>query len=86
MPRNVYTEKGVRFKPSKYKKTRQQSKVSVAARKCGIMKGISKSDLMVAMKCCIPRQFGKTVPKNCVANARKAARAKPTKRKRKRKR
>lgn len=45
--------------PKPYPKTSQQKKVSEAAKACGIKAGISKKDLMTAMKDCIPGKFGK---------------------------
>lgn len=53
------------WKPKKYPKTAQQTKVRNAAIKCGIKKGISKSALQTAMRCCIPKEFGKAIPDNC---------------------
>lgn len=43
--------------PRDYPKTPQQKRVGDAARACGIRKGISKADLMRAMKECIPTKF-----------------------------
>jgi len=47
--------------PRPYPMTSQQRRVKNAAATCGIRKGMSKSDLQVAMKTCIPRQFGRSV-------------------------
>ena len=64
------------------------AKMKAVAKKCGIKKGITAERLFVQMKCCVPKEWGKPVPKNCVANARtafeKRKRGKSTKRKRKR--
>ena len=43
--------------PRPYPKTSQQKKIGEAARACGIKAGIKKSDLMTAMKDCIPTKF-----------------------------
>ena len=46
-------------KPRPYPKNAPQRKVAEAAKACGIKKGISKRDLMTAMKECIPGKFGR---------------------------
>lgn len=43
--------------PRPYPKTSQQKKIGEAARACGIKSGISKTELMKAMKECIPTKF-----------------------------
>lgn len=43
--------------PRPYPKTSQQRKIGDAARACGIKAGISKGELMKAMKECIPTKF-----------------------------
>jgi len=43
--------------PKPYPKTPQQKKIGEAARACGIKAGISKAELMKAMKECIPTKF-----------------------------
>lgn len=43
--------------PKPYPKTSQQKKIGEAARACGIKAGISKTELMKAMKECIPTKF-----------------------------
>ena len=43
--------------PKPYPKTSQQKKIGDAARACGIKAGIKKTDLMTAMKDCIPTKF-----------------------------
>jgi len=45
--------------PKPYPRTAQQKKIGDAARACGIKAGMSKTDLMKAMKECIPGKFGK---------------------------
>ena len=47
----------VSMKPRPYPITSQQKKVREAARACGIKKGIKKTELMTAMKDCIPGKF-----------------------------
>lgn len=47
----------LKSRPSKYLQTPQQSKFREALEFCGIKKGITKSELMTAMKNCIPRFF-----------------------------
>lgn len=44
-------------RPRPYPKNAPQKRIAEAARACGIKKGISKSDLMIAMKNCIPGKF-----------------------------
>jgi hypothetical protein len=43
--------------PKPYPKTPQQKKIGDAARACGIKAGIGKTELMKAMKECIPTKF-----------------------------
>ena len=45
--------------PKPYPKTSQQKKIGEAARACVIKAGMSKGDLMNAMKDCIPGKFGR---------------------------
>ena len=43
--------------PRKYPMTPQQRRIKEIARTCGIHKGMSKAELMKAMKECIPSKF-----------------------------
>lgn len=46
-------------RPKKYKSTPQQEKFRRALEACGIKRGITKEELMLKMKNCIPQQFRK---------------------------
>jgi len=47
----------IRPRPKRYKKTPQQEKIAEAAKACGIRKGMSRSELIKAMRECLPRYF-----------------------------
>jgi len=47
------------WRPKPYPMTPQQKKVREAAKACGIKKGMSKGELVKAMKECIPSKFGR---------------------------
>ena len=44
-------------RPRRYEQTRPQSVFKEAAAACGIKKGITKAELQVAMRDCIPKFF-----------------------------
>ena len=47
----------LRLRPKRYLRTSQQQKMTDALNSCGIKKGITKFELMKAMKECIPQFF-----------------------------
>ena len=49
----------VKKRPGEYPRTPQQKLFSKVATICGITKGISKKELMDAMKNCVPRAYKK---------------------------
>lgn len=49
----------VKKRPGQYPRTPQQKLFSKVAAICGITKGISKKELMDAMKTCVPRVYEK---------------------------
>lgn len=49
----------IRQKPEEYDMTEQQKKFKIVQERCGIKKGISKAELQLKMKNCIPKEWEK---------------------------
>lgn len=45
------------LRPRRYKTTKQQKRIAEAAEHCNIRKGITRAELVDAMRNCLPRYF-----------------------------